>query len=75
MKGKSYIKGVIRDIRKVRDEQLDGRTRNRMNWWIGNLETGIDAYEDEVEEGKQLGLRNPDFDGDWIGRPDDDLKD
>ncbi len=75
MNAKSYIKAVITDIRNLQKYQLDGRMRDRMNWWIGNLETGIEVYDDELLEAKQLGVRNPEFDGDWVGRPDDDFKD
>jgi hypothetical protein len=75
MAAKSYINAVITDIRNLQKIQMDSRMRNRMDWWIGNLKTGVEIYDEELLEAKHLGSRNPDFDGDWVGRPDDDFKD
>ncbi len=32
-----------------------------------------DYYEDLIYEAQQLGLRNAEFEGDWMGRPADDF--
>lgn len=34
----------------------------------------IDA-EDALAEARMYQVRNPEFDGDWVGRPDDDYED
>jgi uncharacterized membrane protein len=42
---------------------------------IFHLDEGVTLAEEAVTEAKMLGLRNPAFDGDYVGYPNDDFDD
>lgn len=43
--------------------------------YIGLLEAAATLYEDHIFQAMNIGVRNPEFPGDFVGRPDDDFAD
>jgi hypothetical protein len=49
--------------------------KDKVWYCIYLLENGLAEAEEIIVQAKNIGSRNPDFPGDWIGRPDDDFDD
>jgi hypothetical protein len=58
----------------ILDEKKPGK-RAFMEKLLRRFEAGLATLEDELEAERMLSLRNPEFPGDLVGRPDDDFDD
>ncbi len=73
--GRLKIESVIREMYM---RKLHAKTNQEAAFWqrlITRLEAGIADYEEQLQIAKMIGDRNPEFDGDMVGRPDDDFAD
>jgi len=67
-----YAKRVFRRIkREIKDPEL----RRDMENGLEALDKADYVYEKWIDEAKMIGVRNPSFDGDYIGWLDDDVED
>jgi hypothetical protein len=64
------MSGVRDVIRHLKDRpQLQDKLRDSLQ----DMHTADFLYERRIEEAKMIGVRNPAFDGDLIGYPEDDF--
>lgn len=73
MNSNSWMDFAVSELEKLIWEEKDLKKKARMQMILGHMSMGIVTYEEEVELAKMIGVRNPDFDGDMMGRPDDDF--
>jgi hypothetical protein len=65
------IKGTIRRVhRQIHDPEL----RYDLEGAIEDLDILAHVQEKEIRDAKMIGVRNPAFDGDYIGYPEDDFE-
>lgn len=71
----SWMNFATNELEKLIWEEKDLKKKARMQMILGHMTMGVVTYEEEIELAKMIGVRNPDFDGDLMGRPDDDFDD
>lgn len=73
--GKRYLTSARGLIRAVRAKLKDPALKEYLSEAIDDINTAEFLHEKEVQEAKMIGVRNPAFDGDMVGYPDDDIVD
>ncbi|HEX2907760.1 MAG TPA: hypothetical protein VHO69_12905 [Phototrophicaceae bacterium] len=61
-------------LRRLLQHEKDAQKRYDIENIIESINRGIYTYEQAIRAAKMIGLRNPSFDGDEVGYPDDDFK-
>lgn len=62
-------------LRRMRQHESDRKKRDDIDDILDQIDRGIYTYEKWIDEAKMIGVRNPSFDGDYIGWLDDDVED
>jgi len=62
-------------LRRMRQLETDRKKREDIDDILDQIDRGIYSYEKWIDEAKMIGVRNPSFDGDYIGWLDDDVED
>jgi hypothetical protein len=62
-------------LRNLLRHEKDAAKRNYIQNIIGDIDRGVMTYEQWIKDAKMIGFRNPSFDDDSIGYPDDDFDD
>lgn len=62
-------------LRRMRQLETDHKKRDDLDDILDQIDRGIYTYEKWIEEAKMIGVRNPAFDGDYVGWLDDDVED
>jgi hypothetical protein len=68
-----YHANVLRGLRKLLKEETDPARRTFIKTLIEDMEAGNALNERQIRAAKMIGVRNPFFDGDLIGYPEDDF--
>jgi len=69
------LENVLSRLRALYRMETDRAKREFIRVTIEDQQMGIRAVEKDIQDAKMIGVRNPSFDGDMIGYPDDDFKD
>lgn len=69
-----WLESVLRGLRKLRKAEKDPTKREFIKTLIDNQESGIDLTNRQIYAAKMIGVRNPAYDGDYIGYPEDDFE-
>jgi hypothetical protein len=72
MKAEDYFGYVKRGL-WVLIKNVEPEHKGLVKRMIDNTEYGIEAHREEVTEAKNIGVRNPAFEGDMVGWLDDDF--
>jgi hypothetical protein len=75
MNSKARFQHVLVRLRDLRRIERDKAKRAYLDALINDQQDALEHYSDEIREAKMIGVRNPSFDGDYIGYPDDDFSD
>ena len=68
------LHAVLKRLYLIRDHiAVSPRFKSYLQGAIDDQLYAIDEIDEQVWKAKNIGARNPEFDGDEIGRPDDDL--
>jgi hypothetical protein len=70
-----YHKSVMRGLQNLLRMETDKYKKIVILELIEDMKAGNASVQQQLWAAKMLGLRNPDFDGDYIGRWDDDDED
>jgi hypothetical protein len=73
MSGNIYHHNVLRGLRNLIKIERDKAKRAYLNSLVDDQLAGNDLNEERIAAAKMLGVRNPAFDGDYVGYPDDDF--
>lgn len=65
-----YAKKVLRRMRQLEEDDRKLKDIDSVLWGI---DKGVHTYEDWIQDAKMIGVRNPSFDGDYVGWLDDDF--
>lgn len=57
----------------LNDRALSAEQRRTLSRILASAHEARITYEEAIEEAKAIGIRNPGFDGDEVGWPDDDF--
>ncbi len=68
-----YHTNVLRGLRKLYKTEVDQARRAFLKTLIEDMEAGNILTEKQIYAAKMIGIRNPAFDGDLIGYPEDDF--
>ncbi len=68
VRAKSALRGMLKT-------EKDPKKRDDIYSILKDIDRGIFSYEEAIEAAKMIGVRNPAFDGDYIGCPEDDFDD
>ncbi|MDX1993932.1 MAG: hypothetical protein SF029_16210 [bacterium] len=66
---------VLEELIKFRDRLKNTSLKDYIGYLVYRLERGITISEREWEDALMGALRNSEFPGDYVGRPDDDFED
>jgi hypothetical protein len=61
-------------LRRVRRELKDPHLREDIDDALGDLDRAEFVYGKWIDDAKMIGVRNPAFDGDYVGYPEDDFE-
>jgi hypothetical protein len=75
MSSKTCFQNVLVRLRDLRRIERDKAKRAYLDALINDQQDALEHYGDEIREAKMIGVRNPSFDGDYIGYPEDDFTD
>jgi hypothetical protein len=75
MNSKTRFQNVLVRLRDLRRIEREKAKRAYLDALINDQQDALEHYGDEIREAKMIGVRNPSFDGDYIGYPDDDFSD
>ncbi len=67
------LQAVLRGLRNLRGMEHERAKRAYIDSLIDDQRAGMAFVEQQIEETKMIGVRNPAFDGDRVGYPDDDF--
>jgi hypothetical protein len=73
--GKRYLGSARGIIRLVRGKLKDPALKQYLSEAIDDIDTAEFLYGKQIQEAKMIGVRNPAFDGDMVGYPEDDIVD
>jgi hypothetical protein len=74
MSSHRHLQAVLNRLYVIRDHAaVSKRFKSYVQGAIDDQIMGIEDAEEQIWDAKQGGVRNPEFDGDEVGRPDDDL--
>jgi hypothetical protein len=71
----SYLSYAKRILRRMLQHEKDVQKRQDIQDSLWAIDRGIFTYEQWITDAKMIGLRNPAFDGDFIGWLEDDTDD
>jgi len=74
MSNNKYMRFAQGTLRRMRGYIQDPQMKRDVNDVLNDLRRADFIYEKMIEDAKMIGVRNPAFDGDMIGYPEDDLK-
>lgn len=66
---------LMRQLRFEARYHPDPEERKRARKMLYRAQYAQGYYEDLIDEAHQMGIRNAEFEGDWMGRPADDFDD
>lgn len=67
------FKSVLGGLKKLHSMEKDRATRAYIDALIEDQKAGINSVSGEIQAAKMIGVRNPAFDGDYVGYPEDDF--
>lgn len=68
------MNALIRELRKMANNtRFSAAVREKASTLLRLAENAQEDYEELLVQAKRIGARNPEFDGDEVGRPDDDF--
>jgi hypothetical protein len=70
-----YLARAKRILRKLIQYEKDPLKRSDLRDALSQMEQRVYSYEQWIKDAKMMGIRNPAFDGDEIGYPEDDFDD
>jgi hypothetical protein len=74
MSSHPHLQAVLKRLYVIRDHiATSKRSKSYVQNAINEQEWGIEDANEQIWNAKQRGVRNPEFDGDKVGRPDDDF--
>jgi hypothetical protein len=68
-----WIDNARRSLRKLMDAESDSFKRKFIHDTLDDINRGAFTYEQWILDAKMIGIRNPAFEGDYIGYPEDDF--
>jgi hypothetical protein len=66
---------VKQGLKVLLRKEKDPKVRSFIQGLLDDLENCVFSYEQQIQAAKMIGVRNPFFDGDEIGYPEDDFDD
>lgn len=69
-----YLESAKSALRRIRKHTRDSAVRDEITSVIGDIDRGSYTYEQTIRDAKMIGVRNPAFDGDYIGYLNDDFE-
>ena len=73
MSNHPLLHAVLKRLYVIRDHvAVNQRFKSYVQGAIDDQLYGIEEADEQIWNAKQIGVRNPDFDGDEVGRPEDD---
>lgn len=70
-----YMRRVASSVRRVAQHLKERAVKDELYDALVDLKLADKTYERWIKEARMTGLRNPSFDGDEVGYPDDDFDD
>lgn len=70
-----HFKSVLSNLRNLRAIERNKAKRAFIDVIIEDQQLGLERFNDELREAQMTGIRNPEFPGDMVGRPNDDFDD
>jgi hypothetical protein len=70
-----HFKSVLTGLRDLRYMVRRKPLRAYIDALIEDQTIGLERFDEAINDAKMHGVRNPEFDDDWVGRPDDDFDD
>ncbi|MBZ0281784.1 MAG: hypothetical protein K8L97_13680 [Anaerolineae bacterium] len=70
-----YLDTTLQGLRNFLRMERDSSKRAYLETLIDKLRKGIRHAEEKERDAKMIGVRNPSFDGDMVGYPEDDFDD
>jgi hypothetical protein len=70
-----FLKHVLSGLRDLFQMEHSRARKEFIKSLIEDQKSGMDMVDSQIFAAKMIGVRNPAFDGDMIGYPDDDFRD
>ena len=72
---------MLTDLEKLKQQMIvarkhehDASRKRQLTHWLKMLDSGIMEAEEQIAAAEMVGLRFPEFDDDYVGRPADDFE-
>jgi hypothetical protein len=68
-----YFDFARRMLHEIRGAAKDPQMRSDIDKTVWAIKKGEELDNERIQEAKMIGIRNPAFDGDFVGYPEDDF--